>query len=161
MKEPGLSDLQRRNLKSWVRTAVECAGGQVNAANVSGRIDRPESFSDYGNAEQPARHCPIDVAVDIDLFNGDPIITRHMAELLGYGLVKLPTPHTRGAVMGALARSIKEAADSISALSDVSADGHEKCTKHIDRAIREVEESIIASLEVVSRLKQMREDSNG
>jgi len=156
-----LDELQRRTLKLRVHEAIRLAGGQENAVNVSGRIKRPTAFSEYGNPKEPDRHIPIDVAIEIDAFNPEPLITAAMAEQLGFGLVSLPGTRLRGSPMGALALAIKEAAESIAAVSDVTATGAELNPRRRDKAIKELRESVAASLEAIARLEQMRDASSG
>jgi hypothetical protein len=76
-----LDDLERRALKSVVGHAVKLAGGQDNAVNVNSRIGRAAAFSDYANHALTDRHCPIDVAIEIDQFNAEPLILKTMARL--------------------------------------------------------------------------------
>jgi len=149
-----LDDVQRRTLKLSVHEAIRLAGGQENAVNVSGRIKRPTAFSEYGNPKEPDRHIPIDVAIEIDAFNPEPVITAAMAGALGYGLVSLPSAKVRGSEMGALARSIKEAAESISALSEAMSYGGKPRAEVRAKAIKELRESVAASLEAIARLEQ-------
>lgn len=154
----GLSDDQRNTLKSFVRAAVKASGGQENARNVTGRVTRAASFSDYGNAAHFNRHMPIDIAVEVDMFNGDPSITRAMAELQGFALIPMPGGKLKGSVLGSLARAVKEAAESISVLSEALSFGGKLLPHLRERAIREVEEAIVAAYEVLARLKAMRDE---
>ncbi len=150
-----ISDVQRRTLKVEVHKAVALAGGQENAVNVNGRIKRPTAFSEYGNPNEPDRHIPVDVAVELDQFNPEPVIVRAMARLLGYGLVSLPGARLRGSTMGALALAIKESAESIAAVSDVTSMGSELTPRVREKAIKELREAVAAGIEALARLEQM------
>lgn len=147
-----LTDLERRNLKARVGMAVKLAGGQDNAANVSARIDRPATFSDYANPSVGNRHVPIDVAVEIDQFNGQPLIVGAAARMLGYELVHLPGTSRS---MTALALSIKEGAEAIAAISEMIDEGARTPGPDRERIVREIDEAVRAFLEARARVLDM------
>jgi|EndMetStandDraft_5_1072996.scaffolds.fasta_scaffold88604_3 hypothetical protein len=150
-----LTDLERRNIKVQVGKAVKLAGGQENAANVSDRIDRPATFSDYANTALMNRQAPVDVAVEIDQFNGKPLITAFMARMLGYVLVSLPGSRKAASTMGALAVSIREGAEAIAAISEVVDLGHKPSRRDRDRIVHEIDEAIESFLEARERIQRM------
>ena len=107
-----LTELERRALKSVVGLAVKTAGGQENAVNVTTRIHRAAAFSDYANVALEDRHCPIDVAVELDQFNAEPVILKAMARLAGHVLVKLPAATSSDQPLARISgRAMKEVAD--------------------------------------------------
>lgn len=120
-----LSHTFRTELKGVVKLAVVEAGGQENCANVSQRIKRPAAFSDYANSAIDDRHLPVDVAIELDAFNGNGRIVGAMARLLGYMLVKLPQVVSSGTRLGRLTgQAMKETADVFATLGD-ALDDHE------------------------------------
>lgn len=147
-----LIELQRRGLKVIVGLAVKLAGGQENAVNVTSRIQRHATFSDYGNTRLPDRHVPIDVAVEIDQFNGKPLIVRKMAELLGFWLTPIPSVEVSGSTMGALCRVAKEAGEAIAAISEFVDAGGTMESDRVKKVVSEVDDAIEALLAVRSRL---------
>jgi hypothetical protein len=77
----------RLALKAAVRRAAKLAGG---AASVQHMTRASESdLSKYASSEHADRHCPIDVAIELDREAGSPVILAAMAQLVGYRLVAL------------------------------------------------------------------------
>lgn len=137
-----IAPLFRTELKGVVKLAVVEAGGQENCANVSGRIKRAAAFSDYANAALDDRHIPLDVAVELDAFNGNGRILRSAAALLGFVLVKLPEVGASFQKLGRLsAQAMKECSDVFSRLADVLDDGEVK-PEELPEFEREVDEAI-------------------
>jgi hypothetical protein len=153
-----LTDLERRNLKVAVGMAIKLAGGQVNAANVSGRIDRPATFSDYANTTMMDRAMPVDVAVEVDQFNGKPLILAKMAGMLGFKLVSLPGRQLSASPMGALHRSIKEAGEAIAAIIEVEGYGGKPKPDARQNGIQQIDEAVEALLEAKERLLRMGDE---
>ncbi len=119
-----LSDLERKALKNIVGHAVKLAGGQENAVNVTSRISRAAAFSDYANLALDDRHCPIDVAVELDQFNPEPLILRTMARLAGQALIPLPRISTSDSPLGRVTgEAMKEVADVFATLGRALDDG--------------------------------------
>lgn len=148
-----LTDHERKGLKVIVGLAVKLAGGQENATNIASRIARHATFSDYGNTRLLDRQVPADVAVEIDQFNGKPLIVAKMAEMLGYKLVTLPRTRIAGSETGALVRLIKECGEAITAVSEQLQFGmptHKLPDR--DKVLKELDEAIEAALEVRDRL---------
>ena len=147
-----LIDLQRKALKVMVGAAIKLAGGQENAVNVSSRITRHATFSDYGNTLLLERQCPIDVAVEIDQFNGRPLIIRKAAELLGYALVPLPGDKAAGSSVGALCRVTKETSEALAAISDYVDNGGTPKPDMVRKTCSEIDDAVEALLAVRHRL---------
>lgn len=119
-----MSHLLRTRLKGVVRLAVTEAGGQENCANVSSRIRRAAAFSDYANPALDDRHIPLDVAVELDGFNGNGRIIGAAAAELGFLLVPVPqAPAGRAAMGREIARALKETSEVFVAMADALSDG--------------------------------------
>lgn len=113
----------RRELKGVVKMAIADAGGQENCANVSGRIKRHVAFSEYANLSLDDRHIPLDVAVEVDAFNGNGRIIGAAARMLGFVLVKLPHVAVSGSRLGRVtAQAMKETSEVFSTLGDALED---------------------------------------
>ncbi|WP_158876986.1 phage regulatory CII family protein [Antarcticirhabdus aurantiaca] len=90
-----MSDLRKSTgddrlaLKASVRRSITLAGGGDSVQHAT-RVDAT-SLSRYGSAniEQQKTHCPIDVALDLDLEAGAPVITTAMARAQNYELVPM------------------------------------------------------------------------
>jgi hypothetical protein len=138
-----LSAMFRRELKGVVKLAVVEAGGQENCANVSGRIHRPAAFSDYANPAIDERHIPLDVAVELDAFNGNGRIIGAAARALGYVLVQLPEIAKAGSRLGRVtAQAMKECADVFAQLGTVLED--DRITRaEVVTVEREIDEAIV------------------
>jgi hypothetical protein len=114
-----MNHLFRTELKGVVKLAVVEAGGQENCANVSARIKRAAAFSDYANPAIDDRHMPVDVALELDAFNGNGRIVGAMARALGFVLVRLPQVALSGTRLGRLTgQAMKETSDVFATLGD-------------------------------------------
>ncbi len=107
-----LTTAERMSLKAEVRLAVREAGGQEACAAASDRIKRHQSFNDYGDPQKADRHMSLDTVAEIERFNKNPRITRRLAALAGYLLVRLPAACTSGTKLGRItAKALKETSD--------------------------------------------------
>ncbi len=142
MKPSPLSHLDRQAIKALTRVAVDRAGGQENCANVSGRIDRPATFSDYANPALPNKVIALDAAVELDAFNGDAAHVRWAAARLGYELRRSASaPACDGTLLTRAGVALKECADVISAIAGGLADGT-LCADDARRIARESREAL-------------------
>ena len=92
-----------RRIKAATRIAIEKAGGQTYAAEIS-RVSQSK-LSEYASFHQDERFIPADVIADIEAFIEEPIITRELAEQQGYVLVKADVIASPTSVIG-LAKQI-------------------------------------------------------
>ncbi|WP_019997293.1 hypothetical protein [Aureimonas ureilytica] len=76
----------RLALKAAVRRAVALAGGGRSVENAT-RVSH-SVLSRYGLPEHTDQHCPLDVAIDLDLEAGQPVILAALAEMQGYDIVR-------------------------------------------------------------------------
>lgn len=137
-----ITPLFRASLKGVVKLAVVEAGGQENCANVSGRIRRAAAFSDYANPALEDRHIPLDVAVELDSFNGNGRILSAAAALIGFVLVRLPDVALGESRLGKVtARAMKECADVFSHLAGMLEDD-KVTTDELPAFEQEVDEAI-------------------
>ena len=146
-----MNPLFRTELKGIVRLAIAEAGGQENAANVSGRIKRHSAFSEYGNADIAERVMPIDVAVELDSFNGNARIIGAMARMVGHVVVKAPDASMALNDMAALCRLATESSEAIAGFGTAAADGAVSLAEaRIVR--RQLHDMVVAALELDQRL---------
>jgi hypothetical protein len=142
-----LSDLERRALKNVVGHAVKLAGGQENAVNVTSRISRAAAFSDYANAALEDRHCPIDVAIELDQFNVEPLILKTMARMTGQALIPLPRITASDTPLGRITgEAMKEVSDVFGTLGRQLEDGTLSAIEgpFLEREIDEAVEKLLA-----------------
>jgi hypothetical protein len=75
-----------KRIKTATQRLVAAVGGGAEADKNS----RPDfrRFSDYQSFTQPERFIPADAIVDLERAVGEPVVTRELAELAGYDLVR-------------------------------------------------------------------------
>jgi len=158
-----LNELERRGLKAVVSVAVKEAGGQENCTAISSRIRRAAAFSDYANVEHPARHIPLDVAIEIDRFNRNGRLVRAGARLLGYLLIPMPRPRMDGSKVEVLAATIKETGEAVAAIAPYldEASNRLPSPSHRCHTIRQIDEAIEALLAARARLDPPKSDDEG
>lgn len=79
-------------LRSATRRLIDLAGGGSSAQYIT-RV-QPGQLSEYGaanpNPNRPVQFIPIDVVLDLESDTDSPTVTREMARLQGYELVRMP-----------------------------------------------------------------------
>jgi len=81
------TEAERLALKAAVRRALRMSGGGASVQHAT-RVGEAE-LSRYAGAEHADRHCPLDVALDLDREAGVPVILAALAAAEGYGLAPL------------------------------------------------------------------------
>ena len=74
-------------MKAAVRRALDRAGGGDSFCHAT-RVGAP-ALSNYASARMADTHAPLDVALDLDLDIGEPVIAAQLARLQGYRLVPI------------------------------------------------------------------------
>lgn len=115
------NEKQRAALKMALRVVVDMCGGGT-AASTATRVNAT-MITQYAALHEKDRHAGIDVALDLDLAAGEPVIARELASLQGYDLVRTRFPNAHGELcLEDLSRLIREASDAqtvlVSALED-------------------------------------------
>ena len=144
-------------LKTAMRRLTRAVGGQESAASIT-RVRAHQTIGRYGRP-QDAEHAPVDVVADLEADVGEPIVTRVLADLLGYVLVKKTGgggPRDWTANLGALA---KEAGEAIARLGEAYASGgtitaEESTRMDLRREVRE-------AMEVLGRIDRMLRELEG
>lgn len=115
-----LPDASYREIEAAARKLVKLCGGQEAAAFVT-RVGH-QALQKYGSTEHPDLSMPADVIADLESDIGDPVMTRKLADLAGYDIVRrkagAPAPLTRQ-----LTHLAKESSDVIGALAKGFDDG--------------------------------------
>ncbi|SMD18581.1 phage regulatory CII family protein [Rhizobium sp. RU36D] len=140
-----ISEKQSAELKAVTRRGLDLAGGGGIACH-STRVNEGQ-LSKYASngADNAMAFVPVDVAIELDMLAGSPVIVAHMAALLGFKLVPV-----RGADAGdgdALSHAdaldvANETSDVVRVVTQVLASGHvdaaarQKITREADEAIR-------------------------
>lgn len=109
-------------LKVATRRLIEACGGVESAAELC-RVKK-SSLSEYENRNSDT-FMPIDVALDLESFAGEPFVTRALAEETGQTVTQKDfgegeTPSCLALAVGSIAR---ESADVVASLADALADG--------------------------------------
>ena len=155
-----VSPMFRAELKGVVKLAIAEAGGQENAAIVSGRIKRHSAFSEYANSDVAERVMPIDVAVEIDGFNGNARIVSAMARQLGFIAIKAPSVALATCDVTALCRMATESSEAVAEFGKARADG--VITPAEAKAVRQqISEAVVAFLELDARLALVERGDGG
>ncbi len=143
-----LTSLDRLELMGVTKLAVKEAGGQENAVNVT-RITRGATFSDYANPQRPEM-IPLDVAVEIDQFNGNARLVGKAADMLGCLVFRKPEIAPADTDEHGLLRVAKETTEAIATGWAARADGvvtpDERATE-----LTQIDEAIVALLELRAR----------
>lgn len=81
-----MTDAIGKRLKLATQRLIERVGGLAEADKNS----RPDfrRFSDYQSFSKPDRFIPADAIADLERAVGDPVVTRELAELAGFDLVR-------------------------------------------------------------------------
>ncbi|QKV18740.1 hypothetical protein [Oricola thermophila] len=118
---------QRAALKAAVRHAIRRCGGGATAQDAT-RVNAA-ALSKYGSGDWPDNHVPVDVALDLDLDAGEPVILSALAREQGYDLRRVEPVAAEGdgdgefSPLGALAGLTKDHAGLIAALVAAASDG--------------------------------------
>lgn len=108
-------------IKNAVRRALRQAGGGLRELAGMTRLSAAQ-LSRFGDLNSD-QWVPLDVALDLDSLAGEPVITRTLAELLGYDLVPCTAVVAQGRLMEHLAGLARESGDVLASISVALADG--------------------------------------
>ncbi|WP_319413910.1 phage regulatory CII family protein [uncultured Cohaesibacter sp.] len=95
-------------LRRRCRELTKKAGGVECAAEIT-RVS-PAQMARYGQP-QGVDWMPVDVVADVEKDIGEPVVTRALAQVLGFELVKLPEGRWEGDISQQLASMFAEAGD--------------------------------------------------
>lgn len=117
------SDKQRVTLKIAPRIAIETCGGGKFVSQIT-RVSEA-ALSLYIAPHELERYIPLDVALDIDLASGEPIIARALASAQGFDLTKAEPASITGKLgITDLCRWINEGNDVSEVVGAALADNH-------------------------------------
>lgn len=107
-------------LKARTRRLVDMCGGVESAATITrGGF---QALSKYGRPQE-GLFCPIDIVADLETDAGDPVITRELAALSGFVLVRVPSTERSPTWLGGIAAVAKEAGEVVGRIGEALADG--------------------------------------
>nr|WP_319513711.1 phage regulatory CII family protein [uncultured Cohaesibacter sp.] len=106
-------------IRGRCREATKKAGGVECAAGVT-RVSTAQ-MARYGQP-QGVDWMPVDVVADVEKDIGEPVVSRALAQALGYELVKLPEGHWEGDINQQLAAMLKEMGDVVQKMGQALAD---------------------------------------
>lgn len=113
----------RLAMKAAVRRAIDLAGGGRSVEQAT-RVDHT-MLSRYANPNVPEQHCPIDVAMDLDLEAGSDVILTAWADARGYDLVRRePVAASNAPWCMKIADMVAQDGRTVGALLQAVADGH-------------------------------------
>lgn len=108
-------------LKAAYRSLLKAAGGPTYAAQEITRTD-PARLSRYGNPNEQM-FAPIDVIRDLEAHVGEPIVSRVMADLVGFVMVPKRAATKSVDFDQHLACIAKELSDLVGGIAQAKADG--------------------------------------
>lgn len=141
---------ERLALKASVRRSCKLGGGAASVQHSTrvGEVD----LSRYGSKDHADRHCPIDVALELDREAGSPVIVSSMAALLGYRLVAADAEGSEPLSMRDVAQVSTEAAQLIGAIAEAGSDGKFDAVE-VGNIDKEAEEAVAAIRRVQAKAK--------
>ena len=146
---------ERRALSLSVKRAAKLGGGAASVQHMT-RVGEAD-LSRYGAPDQDDRHCPIDVAVELDRMAGGPVIVAAMASMLGYRLVAEARGAGADLCLREVGRITSESAEVVSAILDAMSDGR-LCEADRRRINMEIEEACRVLRTVQARMGAMPAD---
>lgn len=148
------NDIERSALKTVFRMLLKLAGGQEAAENFT--RGKHQTLNRYGNASEDNRDChaPIDVIADLERVVGEPIVTKQLADMSGYLLVKKMENVGSSDMLAHLVNVGKETGDVMTVLSDVASGGadSEEALRRLMKEAREGREAH-AAVEEAARVR--------
>lgn len=116
------TEQDRFSLKAAFRQLLKMAGGQEAAALIT--RGKHQTLNRYGNASEDNLDChaPIDVIADLERDVGEPVITRHLADLTGYMLIKKTAVAADANLLTHLSTLASESGQTIQAIAEGIAD---------------------------------------
>jgi hypothetical protein len=141
-------------VKLAVRDLINACGGARRASEHT-RVRQPQ-LDRYASLDKPDELMPADVVADLEAYCGQPIVSRALAELMGFVLEPVPRAIRTGMTLGRISgQAMKETADVFARLGDMLSDG--VLTKVEGRSLQsEINEAV----EKLLTLKhQVREDA--
>ena len=144
----------RFSLKAAFRRLLKAAGGQEAAEMVT--RGRHQTLNRYGNPspDQADCHAPIDVIADLEREISAPIVTKHLAEMQGYMLVKKTAVAADANLLTHLSTLASESGQTIQAIAEGIAD-QDLTEAELTRIITEARElaQAAASAELAAKAK--------
>lgn len=115
-----LADDRIAALKTAIHALIHAVGGLAAAASVC-RVSVPV-LSEYQSRNHPERMMPIDVALQLELVAGAPLVTGALARLQGFSVAR-PEGAAQPCVGRAIAMVSRHAGAAAAAFMEASADG--------------------------------------
>ncbi len=154
------SDHQRAALKLAVRRQIKASGGQGSAAVIT-RV-RQQQLSEYASqrADHEQVHMPLDVALDLMLDSGEPVLIRALCTLAGGVFVELPSADSDGAWATEISELIKEFGEANSKALRALSVGNTITAEEIARyeLLREMNEFIEKAVALKTHMERVVED---
>jgi len=139
------TEQDRFSLKAAFRQLLKKAGGQEAAELVT--RGRHQTLNRYGNPKEEDCHAPIDVIADLEREIGEPVVTKHLADMAGYLIVKKTAVSASACLVAHLSTLATESGQTIQAIAEGIADQDwdEDELARIVREARELREAAAAA----------------
>lgn len=139
------TEQERFSLKAAFRQLLKLAGGQEAAELIT--RGKHQTLNRYGNPNEPDCQAPVDVIADLEREVGDPVVTKHLAEMNGYFLVKKSVVAADANLVTHLSALARESSQTIEAIAAGIADSVETETELVQmvKEARELREAAAAA----------------
>lgn len=146
---------ERQTVKLLSKRLVSAAGG-VEAASMA-TTRSPSQLCAYGLPNAP-EFMPVDVAADLEAVTvgqpGHPLLTRHLAKLAGYCLIKRPDAWLSETVWSQrAARLLKEGGDIIAGLGRALETDNDVSPAEAEALVPDADELVTIALEIQAALR--------
>ncbi len=146
---------QLRALKVSTKALVRSNGG-LDTASMSTRLSA-STLGHYQNADHEG-YIPIDVVADLELTVGNPVVTKTLADMQGYLLVKKPKAPSSECWLKMLGDVSKECGEVISGIAKVIAGDAKITAKELKKLRKDVMEAMEILATIDSILQFIEED---
>lgn len=136
------TEQDRFSLKAAFRQLLKRAGGQEAAELVT--RGRHQTLNRYGNPKEEDCHAPIDVIADLEREIGEPVVTRHLAEMNGFMLVKKTVASTGVDLLAHVSALASETGEAVKAAVEAYADGS-KSDEELENIVKQAGDAELAA----------------
>jgi len=147
-----LNDEEKLKIKAQTKLAIRDCGGQEAAVEATGRLERHQSLSDYGNAQMLNKYICIDSAIELDRFSGNARFAKLFASMNGGIFVPLPKGTAKGCLEIAAGKTAVEFGDVMVSLGAAIKDGEINQLEALD-TVREIKEAMVALAGLAEEVK--------
>ncbi len=114
------TEQDRFSLKFAFRQLLKMAGGQEAASFIT--RGKHQTLNRYGNVNEEDCHAPVDVIADLEREVGEPVVTKLLADMAGYIVIKKSVVAADANLVSHLSNLACESGHAIQAIAEGIAD---------------------------------------